>query len=150
MSNETIYYNSSYRHGVDDKRRIQIPSKWRPAQADIQFTLILWPKGDEQDACLLVLPPDEWAALVQKMKAMPFADRKAETLRRLIGLKSDRVTVDRSGRICIPEGMARAAKIEKEAVLVGLLDRFEIWNPDRFEITSQEDQQHSQEAYEMI
>ena len=36
------------------------------------------------------------------------------------------------GRICIPEEMAKAVGITDEAVLVGLLDRFEIWSPERF------------------
>lgn len=149
-ASEPIYYNSHYRHGVDEKRRVQIPAKWRPAEADIQFTLILWPKGTMQEACLLVLPPEEWRALVMKLKAMPFADPKAEALRRLLGMKSDRVTLDKSGRICIPEAMAKAVGIEKEAVLVGLLDRFEIWNPERFEAASAVDQEMSPEAFKLI
>ncbi len=149
-SNEIIYYNSLYRHGVDDKRRLQIPAKWRPADAGVQFTLILWPKGAMQDACLLVLPPDEWVTLVQKLKALPFADPKAEVLRRIIGLKSDRCVLDKSGRICLPDGMAKAAGIEKEALLLGLVDRFEIWNPERFESVSAVDQQLSSEVFRQI
>lgn len=148
--NDPIFFNSIYRHGVDPKRRLQIPSKWRPREGEIEFTLILWPRADQQEACLLVLPPDEWLALVQKLKAMPFADPKAETLRRLVGMKSDRVSLDTVGRICLPEGMARAAAIKTEAVLVGLVDRFEIWSPERFEITSESDEQHSAEAFQLI
>ena len=49
----TIFYNSLYRHGVDDKRRVQIPAKWRPGKPEA-FTLILWPKGSAADSCLLV------------------------------------------------------------------------------------------------
>src|ERR1041385_5312469 len=135
-SSEVIFYNSLYRHGVDEKRRLQIPAKWRPSQADVAFTLILWPKGTMQDACLLVLPPDEWMALVQKLKALPFADPKAEVLRRIIGRKSDRVALDKAGRICLPDGMAKVAGIDKEAILLGLVDRFEIWNPERFDTVS--------------
>lgn len=145
-----IFYNSLYRHGVDEKRRVQIPAKWRPAQAEIEFTLILWPKGTLQEACLLVLPPAEWMALVQKLKAMPFADPKAEALRRLLGTRSDRVALDKSGRICLPEQMAKAVGIEKEAVLVGLVDRFEIWNPDRYQAASAVDEQLSPEAFKLI
>jgi MraZ protein len=148
--NEVIYYNSFYRHGVDEKRRLQIPAKWRPSAPDIEFTLILWPKGSQADACLLVLPPDEWVSLVQKLKALPFADPKAETLRRILGRKSDRVALDKAGRICLPEGMARAAGIESEAVLLGLVDRFEIWNPERFESSTAVDEQLSSEAFRQI
>ncbi|HXT41658.1 MAG TPA: hypothetical protein VN887_16750 [Candidatus Angelobacter sp.] len=146
---EPIYYNSLYRHGVDDKRRVQIPAKWRPAEPEI-LTLVLWPKGAMPEACLLVLPPKEWEALVQKLKTMPFADSKAEALRRLLGKKSDRVTLDKGGRICLPESMARAAHIGKEAVLVGLLDRFEIWDPERYETASAVDDELLPEAFKLI
>lgn len=149
-SSEVIYYNSIYRHGVDEKRRLQIPSKWRREDETVVYTLILWPKGNIQDACLLGLPPEEWVALVQKLKALPFADPHAEVLRRIIGRKSDRVTVDKGGRICLPEAMAKAAGIDKDAVLIGLVDRFEIWNPERFDATTAVDEQLSSEVFRQI
>src|ERR1051326_1631019 len=144
-----IYYNSSYRHGVDEKRRVQIPPKWRPAQTEV-LTLVLWPKGTMPESCLLVLPPLEWEALVQKLKAMPYSDPKAEALRRLLGKKSDRVTLDKGGRICLPEAMAKAAAIESEAILVGLVDRFEIWNPERYQAASAVDDEMLPEAFKLI
>ncbi len=150
VPSETICYNSLYRHGLDDKRRLQIPAKWRPSDANVEFTLLLWPNGSMQDACLLVLPPEEWTALVQKVKALPFGDPKAEVLRRILGRKSDRVPLDKSGRICLPEAMAKAAGIDKEAILVGLLDRFEIWNPERYEAVSAVDEQMSVEVIRQI
>jgi MraZ protein len=143
-SSEVIYYTSLYRHGVDEKRRVQIPAKWRPADASIVFTLVLWPKGTMLEACLLVLPPEEWAALVQKLKGLPFADPQAQELRRIIGRNSDRVTVDKSGRICLPEEMAKAAAIDDRAVLLGMVDRFEIWNPERYEEVAAADTEERQ------
>jgi MraZ protein len=148
-SSEPIFYNSLYRHGVDDKRRVQIPAKWRSPEPDV-LTLILWPKGTLAEACLLVLPPEEWNALVQKLKAMPFADAKAEALRRLLGKKSDRVTPDKAGRVCLPEAMASSAGIEKEALLVGLVDRFEIWNPERYQGASAVDDGLLSDAFKLI
>ena len=146
---EPIYYNSVYRHGVDEKRRVQIPAKWRPARSEV-LTLLLWPKGTMPEACLLVLPPQEWLALVQKLKAMPYAEPNAEALRRLLGKKSDRVTLDKGGRICLPEAMAKSAAIDKEAMLVGLVDRFEIWDPERYLATSAVDDQLLPEAFKLI
>src|ERR1044072_1763767 len=106
MSNEAIepIFQARYRHGVDEKRRVQIPAKWRPSETEI-LTLVLWPKGALPEACLLVLAPRDWEALFQQLNSMPFPDAKAEALRRLIGKKSDRVTLDKGGRICLPEGM---------------------------------------------
>lgn len=146
---EPVYYNSWYRHGVDDKRRVQIPAKWRSEQPEI-LTLIVWPKATVKQACLLVLPPAEWLALVQKLKAMPFHDSKAEALRLLLGSASDRVSLDKGGRICLPDGMAKAVGITNEALLVGLVDRFQIWNPARFNEMAPMDEQLWPEAISQI
>src|SRR6266478_1438297 len=128
----TTYYNSLYRHGVDEKRRVQVPAKWRPAKAGIEFTLVLWPKAKE-GACLRVLPPKEMAELMRDIEAMPNSDPNKVVLKRIIGSESIQISVDKGGRICLPEEMAKAADIKAQAVLVGLLDRFEIWNPSRYE-----------------
>jgi MraZ protein len=149
-SNETILYHSLFRHGVDDKRRLQIPAKWRPSQPDVELTLILWPNNGIADANLLVLPPREMAALAEKIRLMPFADPKASALRRLLGSKSANVTLDRAGRICIPEPMAKAVGIEDEAVLAGLVDRFEIWSPSRYEAVNKVDEALLSEAFKLI
>jgi MraZ protein len=148
-ASELVFYNSVYRHGVDAKRRVQIPAKWRSGRAE-KLMLLLWPKGSMRDACLLVLPLTEWLMLVQKLKAMPFSDPKAQAARHLVGKKSDSVKVDKAGRICLPEEMAQAAGIDQEAVLVGLVDRFEIWNPERYEVVSALDEQMSTEAFQLI
>jgi MraZ protein len=148
--NTEIYYSSFFRHGVDEKRRLQIPAKWRPADPEFFYTLILWPKGSEQDACLLALPPAVWRALVDKLKQMPFADPKAQALRRLIGMKSAQVTLDKAGRVCLPEEMAKTVGIEKEAVLVGMLDRFQIWSPERHVAVKAEDETLAPDVFQLL
>jgi MraZ protein len=146
---ETTYYNSSYRHGVDDKRRLQIPAKWRPSKDGVEFTLILWPKSKE-GPCLRVLPPQEMAELMRDIDAMPNGDPSKVVLKRFIGSESVQVALDKAGRICLPEEMAGAAGIKDQAVLVGLLDRFEIWNPERFGKVRASDAVMAQEAFKMM
>jgi MraZ protein len=145
-----VLYNSYYRHGVDEKRRLQIPAKWRPQEQDLQFTMILWPSSGNTEPYLLVLPPEPLHALLEKLKTMPYSDAKAISLRRLLGKNSDQVAVDKAGRMCIPEIMAKGAAIEREAVLVGSWDRFEIWSPDRYEAASRVDDALASEAFKLI
>ncbi|HYG21617.1 MAG TPA: hypothetical protein VEH04_02460 [Verrucomicrobiae bacterium] len=147
--NAPTYYNSLYRHGVDEKRRVQVPAKWRPADASVEFTLMLWPKAKE-GPCLRVLPPKEMAELMRDIDAMPNGDPNKVVLKRFIGSESEQVTLDKGGRICLPEGMAKAAGIQDEAVLVGLLDRFEIWNPERYDRVRASDAIMAQEAFKMM
>jgi len=146
---EPTYYNSLYRHGVDEKRRVQVPAMWRPAKSNVEFTLILWPKAKE-GPCLRVLPPEEMAELMRDIDAMPNGDPNKVVLKRFIGSESVQVALDKGGRICLPEPMAKAAGITDEAVLVGLLDRFEIWNPERYEKVRASDAIMAQEAFKLM
>ena len=140
------YYNSVYRHGVDEKRRLAIPSKWRPAKAGTELTLVLWPK-EKVGSCLRVLPPHKMADLMRDIDAMPNSDPNKTVLKRFIGSRSVQVTLDSVGRICIPEEMAKATGIKDQAVLVGLLDRFEIWSPERYDTVSKADEFMAQDAF---
>ncbi len=148
-SKTPTYYNSSYRHGVDEKRRVQIPAKWRPIEPGVEFTLILWPKAKE-GPCLRVLPPAQMAALTRDIDAMPNSDPNKGVLKRFIGSESMQAPLDKVGRICLPEAMASAAGITDQAVLVGLLDRFEIWSPERYERVRTSDAIMAQEAFKLM
>lgn len=146
---EPTCYNSEYRHGVDAKRRIQIPAKWRPSKPGTELTLVLWPKAKE-GPCLRVLPPQQMAKLMADVNATPNSDSGKVVLKRLLGSGSVQVTLDSVGRICLPEKLATDAGIGEEAVLVGLLDRFEIWSPERYEQVKASDAVMAQEAFRMM
>jgi MraZ protein len=146
---EPAYYNSRFRHGVDEKRRMQIPAKWRPQKADLELTLILWPR-EGVGSCVRVLPPAQMARLMQSIDAMPNSDPKIVVLKRIIGSGSAQATVDKAGRICLPEEMAREAGLKDEAMLVGLLDRFEIWNPERYEKVQAADAALAPDAFRLM
>ncbi len=146
---QTVYYNSSYTHGVDDKRRVQVPAKWRPLEPETELTVIVWPGGGGQK-CLMVLPPDVWTDLVAKLKAMPFSDPNAQVLRRILGRDSDRVALDKAGRICLPDNLAKAAGIEKQALFLGLVDRFQVWSPERYAEVAPTDDLMAPDAYKLV
>jgi len=148
-NSEPTYYNSLYKHGVDEKRRLQIPAKWRPATENFEFTLIVWPKSKE-GPCLRALPPEQMAKTLREIDAMPNSDPSKVVLKRFIGSESIQVALDKAGRICLPDGMAAAAGVKDEAMLVGLLDRFEIWNPERYEKVRASDAVMAQEAFKMM
>jgi MraZ protein len=88
--------------------------------------------------------------LVQRLRSMPYADAKASALRRLLGSKSATIPLDKAGRLCIPDAMAKAVGIGSDAVLVGLVDRFEIWSPERYDKMSAADAVLLPEAFKLI
>jgi MraZ protein len=146
---EPTYYNSTYKHGVDEKRRLQIPAKWRPSKPNVEITLIVWPKSKE-GPCLRALPPEQMAKTLREIDAMPNSDPNKVVLKRFIGSESIQVALDKAGRVCLPDAMASAVGIKEEAMLVGLLDRFEIWNPERYEKVRASDAVMATEAFKMM
>jgi MraZ protein len=128
-------YNGLYRHKVDNKRRVPVPFRWRPAEPDsaTEFTLLVWPKH-QAGTCLRVLPPDQLAKLLAEIAALPNSDPNKSVLKRSIGTCSAQAKLDSVGRITIPDEMAEAAEITTDVVLAGMLDRFEIWSPKRYAI----------------
>ena len=146
---EPTYYNSHFLHGVDEKRRVQIPAKWLPEKTEMEFTLVRWP-GHTAGTCVRVLPPQQMAKLMQSIDEMPNTDPRKVVLKRIIGSGSAQASVDKSGRMCLPEDMASEAGLKKDVMLVGLLDRFEIWNPERYKKVQAADAVLAQEAFKLM
>ncbi len=151
-SNATVRYCSRYTHGVDEKRRVQIPAKWRLPQSETELSLILWENNGNAGACLRVYPPEQFDALMQKIKLMSTSDPTAVALRRNLAKNCENVAMDKSGRICIPEEMAAKAGIQTDqpAVLAGALEWFEIWNATRYQSVDVSDDALSPESVKHI
>jgi MraZ protein len=145
-ANSVIRYKGTFFHGVDDQRRVQVPAKWRPSNQDMEFTVIEWPKH-QAGVCLLVMPPHEVEKRMAEIDAMPSDDPDKGRLRWLIASESESVSLDKSGRLCLPDRMMQSAGISKEAVLVGVWNRFEVWNPERHKAAKTE---HSVLAPEVL
>ena len=143
-------YNSLYRHGLDPKRRLQVPSKWRSEEGGDELTVVIWRQYNNVGACLRILPASEWARLRQTISSLPTGDPKKTALRHLVGSDSEQVVLDSAGRLLLPERMAQAAGLDGEAVMVGLLDYFEIWNPERYQQVRTFQEMQAQEAFKLM
>ena len=124
-------YTGRFLHGIDGSRRVMVPSKWRPKSGKAELTILPWPIGQQQ--YLLVLPPTRWSVLLERLNEMSLSDEEAAVVERVIGGSSAHLKLDKVGRLCLPENLAKLAGIQQEAILVGRLNKFEIWSPDRFE-----------------
>src|SRR5258708_35623182 len=99
--NGPMYFNRVFRHGVDEKRRVQVPAAWRPEQPGVELTLVVWPKA-KQGICLRVLLPEKMAELVREIDALPNSDSGKGPLKRFIARESAQVNLGKAGR----EGLA--------------------------------------------
>lgn len=82
------------------------------------------------DQCLAAYPPREWGRLEERLRALPAFSGPVKALTRLLASHAADCEIDVQGRILLPVPLRASAKLEQEAVIVGVLDRFEIWPPD--------------------
>jgi MraZ protein len=144
-----IMYLSSFLHGLDDKRRAPVPAPWRSDGESTKLMLVIWPKH-KAGTCLRGMPEHEFAKLVADIDALPRGDANKGTLRRFIGRGSVQITLDKAGRAVIPDDFAKAADIKDEALFVGCIKYFEIWNPSRHDNAKVVDEVITPEALELM
>ncbi len=115
-------FMGEYNHTVDAKGRLIVPSKFREQLGD-EFVVT---KG--LDGCLFVYQNTEWKALEEKLHALPLTNANARKFSRFFLAGATTCEVDKQGRILLPAVLRDFASIDKEAVLVGVGSRIEIWN----------------------
>lgn len=119
-------FMGEYNHTVDAKGRLIVPSKFREQLGD-EFVVT---KG--LDGCLFAYENSEWKALEEKLHALPLTNANARKFTRFFLGAATSCEVDKQGRILLPANLREFAKITKDAVLVGVGSRIEIWDKDNW------------------
>jgi MraZ protein len=120
-------FTGEYRHSVDDKGRIAVPSKFR-AQLDNGAVVSRW-----VDDCLAIHTPAGWNTLAEKVASLPIGDPNARLFERFIFGGAFDTTLDGQGRVLLPANLRDLAHLEGQAVVVGSRDHAEIWEPGRWD-----------------
>ncbi|MBR0427903.1 MAG: division/cell wall cluster transcriptional repressor MraZ [Clostridia bacterium] len=113
-----------YEHTIDAKGRLSMPSKLR---RDMGEAFIVT-KG--LDGCLFAFSQEEWKNFETKLKSLPLSDKNARNFVRFFLAGATECEIDKQGRFLIPSNLRIAANLEKEAVIIGVGTRLEIWNKD--------------------
>lgn len=115
-------FMGEYRHSLDDKGRIIIPSRFRD---ELGATFVIT-RGLDQS--LFAYPMAEWQALEQKLKSLPFTKADARSFTRFFFSGATECELDKQGRVNIPNHLLQFADIQKECVVIGVSNRVEIWS----------------------
>ena len=120
-------FSGLYRHLIDDKGRLAVPSKMR-AQLAGKFHVAQW-----LDTCLAILPNSEWDVIAGKVSALPMTDPRTRALERRLYGKAVELEMDAQGRILVPQNLRDFAGLEGEVVVVGIRNSVEIWSNERWD-----------------
>ena len=120
-------FMGEYNHSIDSKGRLIIPSKLRE---DLGESFVIT-KG--LDGCLFIYTEKEWENVENKFREMPLTTKDARKFSRFFFAGAAKMETDKQGRILIPNSLREFALLKKDVVLVGVLDRVEIWDKDNWE-----------------
>lgn len=133
-----------YRHQLDSKGRLAIPSKFR---SKLKKGAVVT-KG--LDGCLFLYLPDEWSKLVTKLTQMPISQGNARAFARLMLAGAMTVEVDSQGRVNLPNYLVKFAGLKGMSVVAGLMNRLEIWSEKNWEDYKKKTEKESEKMAEAL
>ena len=121
-------YTDRFEFSLDDKGRVSVPAEWRGEAFEKRFLLM-----PSEDGCLRVYPASFLGRQLEKLSAdgATSTDVRRKSLEKLASVMQA-AEPDQQGRIMIREKFRQHAALGREAVLIGCLDHFQIWDPKRW------------------
>ena len=121
-------FTGEFRHTVDAKGRLIVPSRLRDELSGDKVVLTPWTNG-----CIGLWSGEGWEVLKRKLIEQRKGERTASAFVRAIGAGAHTDEVDRQGRITIPASLRNHAGITRDVVITGAIDHGEIWSPEGWE-----------------
>jgi MraZ protein len=122
-----MVFMGTYTPKLDEKGRVFLPAKFRDRLAEG----VVVTRGQEN--CLYVWPTDVFEVEAEKAAAMPTTTRDGRDFQRMFFSASDEGTPDKQGRIGISAPLRTWAGLDRDVVVIGVMNRLEIWDPVRWE-----------------
>jgi len=142
------FFSGRFRHALDEKKRITVPSKWRATKSD-EFFLV----PDPTNSFLLVLPPEEFKKVEQEARNNPAItpQERREFIRHFYS-NSHQCSTDGQGRMLLPDDHCNQVGLKGGDVvmLVGSLSRIEIWNSKRWDKKAEQSQPTYKKVAELV
>ncbi len=130
MVDETPQFIGEYEDiPVDQKGRLFVPAALRKAlpMGVETFVIARW-----FDGCLAGFDPTSWKQVLRQLLDLDGGTRQSRQLRRAVAGRAVQARMDRQGRMLIPRKLLDQAEITEKATVIGVVDRIEIWSPDRY------------------
>lgn len=120
-------FMGEYQHSLDAKGRLIIPAKFRDELGEGAILT----RG--LDNCLFLFPQEEWSILESKLKTLPLTKGDARQFVRFLFSGATECELDKQGRIILPSNLREFASIDKDAVVIGVSSRVEIWSKEKWD-----------------
>jgi len=137
-----------YNYSLDSKGRVNIPAKFRQSLSKDNKNTFIATRG--QDPCIWIYPLAEWKKIELELRNLSSVSGIHRTFVRQIARSATPSTCDKQGRIMINPSLISYAKIEKEALIIGMINKIEIWNIDILNKVDKENLNNEKNEFDML
>lgn len=121
-------FTGEFRHTVDVKGRLIVPSRMRDELSGDRVVLTRW-----LEDCIAIWSADGWAEMEARLRALGSSSPRARRFVRWVASSAHIDEVDKQGRITVPQRLREKAALKRDVVVIGALNHGEIWSPERWE-----------------
>lgn len=119
---------------IDTKGRLAIPTRYRSALSSAEEKTPLVVTIDTEETCLLLYTAAQWQIIEDNLQKLPSFNAAARRIQRLLIGHATDVEVDSHGRVLLPTALREYARLEKEVVMIGQGNKFEVWNKELWDV----------------
>jgi MraZ protein len=121
-------FTGEYQYSLDSKGRVNIPAKFRQALSKKNQNTFVATRG--QDPCVWIYPLTEWKKIEDELRNLSSVSGVHRTFVRQIARSATPSTCDKQGRITLSPSLISFSQIDKDALIIGMINKIEIWNPE--------------------
>jgi MraZ protein len=121
-------FTGEYQYSLDSKGRVNIPAKFRQALSKKNQNTFVATRG--QDPCVWIYPLTEWKKIEDELRNLSSVSGIHRTFIRQIARSATPSTCDKQGRITLSPSLISFSQIDKNALIIGMINKIEIWNPE--------------------
>lgn len=146
LTNNTFI--GEYTYSLDSKGRINIPAKFRQSLSDDNEGTFVIARG--MDSCIWVYPLIQWKGIESNLRNLSSLSKINRTFVRNTARYASPSTYDKQGRIILTPSLIDYARLDKEVLIVGMVNKIEIWNPATLAETDQQNIEIDPAAYDEL
>jgi len=126
VSLDAKHFIGTHTPKLDEKGRLFLPAKFRPRLVDGVVLM----KGQER--CIFGWTPEAYEGIANRMRELPFTHRDSRNFVRMVTAGTYEDVPDKQGRVLIPAQLREWASLDRDVTVIGVMDRFEIWDSQRW------------------
>jgi MraZ protein len=136
LQGQPIIYSGEYFHSIDEKGRITLPGSLRDNVSRSVVDNVLYAVQIPGTTCITLYCQEKWQEIADKWSRPENFRSTPEFMenQRLLFASMEKLGVDKSGRVLLPQNLRDRLKLTKNVAILGAYDKIEVWEEDQYRV----------------